>query len=110
MQALGHSDRQTRLRAAAALLTCVLVLTFLAAAQRSHTHKHAARAAVVLSISTGDTLHLTPRTDHHPALGATPSTLAALIAWPATADSSTVASSHTASSPSVRGPPAEALA
>jgi hypothetical protein len=111
MQVLADPARSTRLRTtAAALLTCVLALTFVAAAQRNHPHKHAPRATAVVSVSAADTFHLTPRADPHAAVGTTPAILAALIAWPATADSSEETSAHTANSPSVRGPPVEAFA
>lgn len=110
MQAHAEPRRNTRLRAAAALITCILALTSVTAAAHSRGHKHVSRAGAVLANSAGLSVHATPRPDLQATTGTTPSLVAALIAWPATADSSTVARSRRVKSPSVRGPPAPALA
>lgn len=110
MQAQAGPRRNSRLRAAAALITCILALTSVTAATHSRGHEHVSRAGAVLASSVGLSVHATLRPDLQATTGSTPSLVAALIAWPATADYSTVARSRTVKSPSVRGPPAQALA
>jgi hypothetical protein len=116
MQALqsssqGHSrtGNDTRLRALALLITCLLGLTLVTAAHSTHTHKHVSHGVAVLAVSTVDLPQHAPRPDHH-GLAAPPTVTTATVEGSDTSDSSTRVSSYTAQTPQVRGPPAEALA
>jgi hypothetical protein len=110
MQAHSRSGSDTRLRAVAVLLTCVLGLTFVTAARAGHGHKPLARGVAVLAVSGADHAHAVARTDQHGDLTSAPATLTTRFRLAATTDSSVPASSRTAQAPQVRGPPAQALA
>jgi hypothetical protein len=110
MQAQRRIGSDTRLRAVAAILACILGLTVATAARSVHTHKQATRAAAVLSVSVSDTFHGAARGDHHGSLAPTPAPLKTELGHVTTSDSSRSVSSRTARAPQVRGPPAQALA
>lgn len=110
MQAHAGHPRRAR-TCAAALLACLLTLALVPvnAQARSHTaaHRHISRTAVVLAAVVADPGHTA---DHGAVLPSRPTAAAALVSWPATADSSSTAKPRTAQTPPVRGPPAKGSA
>jgi hypothetical protein len=96
-------------RAAAALVICLLGLTLVTTVHAAQGHRHATRGVAMVATATADVQPGTTRADQG-TLGATPVIAAAVIRWPSTADSSRSASRPTAQTPPVRGPPAQALA
>lgn len=107
MQGTGS---RARLRTVAALLVCILSLALVTSARTATTHKHLARGTAVLTASTGDLGHGAQRTDQHAAVPVAPSSGPVLTRLGTSADSSTSASSRTAPTPQVRGPPGQAAA
>ena len=107
MQGTGS---RARLRTVAALLVCILGLALVTSARTATTHKHLARGTAVLTASTGDLGHGAQRTDQHAAVPAAAPSAPVLTRFGTSADSSTSASSRTAPTPQVRGPPGQAAA
>lgn len=110
MQAQAGHPRRAR-TCAAALLTCLLTLALVPvsahAGTRTPAHRHITRSAVVLPTTVADPGHAA---DHSAVLPNRPASTAALLAWPATADSSPTETPSTARTPPVRGPPAKGFA
>jgi hypothetical protein len=110
MEAGSRIARDARLRAVALLLVAVLGFAFGTATRSEHAHKRLAHTVAVLALNGADTMHSTPRADHH---GMPAPRVAAVGTPPApatTSDSSTGVSSRPAQTPQVRGPPGQALA
>lgn len=91
-------------------LAGVLVFSLGAAAHSGPDHKRVTHAAAVLAAVANDIGHGAPRAEH-PGAGPSPAEPAVAFAGRVrTTDSSPRASSCTAQTPQVRGPPGEALA
>ncbi len=110
MRAQRRVDVDARSRALVLLLLCALGLGLVTAAHSVPSHKHVTHAVAVLAAVSGDTAQAHLRAEPP---GAVP--VAAVAAGTRTgrfdtSDSSTRASSRTAQTPQVRGPPGEALA
>jgi hypothetical protein len=109
MQAGGRAGRDARLRAAAALVICLLGLTLATSVHAAQGQRHATRGIAMVATAAADAHPLTSRGEPG-TLGTAPVSTAAVIGRPTTADSSRSASRPTAHTPPVRGPPAQALA
>jgi hypothetical protein len=110
MQAQSRTGSDTRLRALALLLTCVLGLALVTAAHSISSHNHTARGVAVLTVNTVDLPQHASRPDQDGSLARAPTAVATAVGPSSTSTSSTDIRSRTAQAPQVRGPPAEALA
>jgi hypothetical protein len=110
MRAGNRYGADSRVRALALLLTCILGLTLVSGARAAVTHKQVAHRAAVLAVSTADGLHLGQRPDQAGTLPSAAATGSNAAVFTRCADSSTAVSSRTAHAPQVRGPPGQALA
>jgi hypothetical protein len=110
MRVRNRYRAESRIRAAALLLTCILGLTLVTSSRSPVTHKQVTHRPAVLVVTAADGLHLAQRPDLPGNLPAALATGSGGAVATALANSSTAVSSRTADAPQPRGPPGHALA
>jgi hypothetical protein len=109
MQARAGSRSDTALRLAfASLLVCAIALAIGVAGRPAHGHHHSSRAVVAVALTVADTPQVGLRSDLLGDVAPAAAPLQLHRGGVATADASISASSATAQSPQVRGPPVQA--
>jgi hypothetical protein len=110
MRAQNRTGVDSRVRALALLITCLLGLALVTAARSTAVHEPVAHRAAVVAVTSADVLQILHRTAQPGLLPPAPSGTTVLAGSTGMANSSTPVSSLTAHAPPVRGPPAQALA
>jgi hypothetical protein len=110
MRAQNRVGADTRSRAAAVLLTCLLGLALLPAARSVGVHKQLVQRVAVVAATSLDGTQFLPRSDQPLGLPPAAAETARVAGSFAFTNSSRVVSSRTADAPRVRGPPGQALA
>lgn len=105
----AHVRSAPATRVFGALLTCLLAVTLVVAAQRPHGHPHTIRAGAVAAVNSADTGHAPPRIDHAAVPSRAPSAQSSSAQTSAPAKPAPALYERTADSRRVRGPPLEAL-
>lgn len=110
MRAQNRVGVDTRPRAVAVLLTCLLGLTLLTAARSGTVHKQLAHRVAVVAATSADGAQFLHRSDLPAGLPPAAAETARVSALVDFTNSSRAVSSRTAETPRVRGPPGQALA
>jgi hypothetical protein len=110
MRAQNRVGLDTRPRAVAVLLTCLLGLTLLTAARSGTVHKQLDHRVAVVAAASGDGTHFLHRSDSPVGLPPAAAETAEVSASLDFTNSSRAVSSRTADPTRVRGPPGQALA
>jgi hypothetical protein len=110
MRAQNRVGLDTRPRAVAVLLTCLLGLTLLTAARSGTVHKQLVHRVAVVAATSADGAQFLHRSDSPDGLAPVAVHTVRLDSSFDITNSSRAVSSRTADSPRVRGPPGQALA
>jgi hypothetical protein len=108
MQAQSRVAWDTRRRALALLIICLLGAGISTAAHGTSHHTHAARGVAVAAVNSADSPQSLLRSDQPGDVPSAAAALPALVGRLGTSDSCAAESSCTAQTPQVRGPPVEA--
>ncbi|WP_409451525.1 hypothetical protein [Jatrophihabitans sp.] len=110
MRAQNRIGADTRSRAGAVLLTCLLGLALLPAARSVGVHKQLVHRVAVVAATSLDGAQFLPRSDQPVGLAPAAAETTRVAGSFAFTNSSRPVSSRTAHAPRVRGPPGQALA